>query len=99
MNVNLAIWELLRDDINTLTRRVDKTEKRSGIANTTFAFESSTLVNAPLAAQGMTTSAVRWITDGRKGGEGVGVGTGIPAYYNPATDEWLRFSDDTAVLV
>lgn len=92
------VWDELNKEIQS--RKSDtadlQAQERTGEA---FSFPKSTLADAPLAADGMTTFAARFITDGRKGGEGAGLGTGCPAYFNPATDEWLRFSDDTAVTI
>lgn len=67
----------------------------SGVA---FQFPVSALADAPLAADGMTSYACRFISDGRKTGEGAAAGTGVPAYYDPDTDSWLLFRDDSAVL-
>lgn len=36
-------------------------------------------------------------TNGRKGGEGVGAGTGLPVYWNPATSQWYNFYNNTVV--
>jgi hypothetical protein len=68
-------------------------------AETAGGFPQSTFANAPLLATGKVRSGdALFITDGRKPGEGSGAGTGVPAYYNQATDQWFRMSDDTAVV-
>jgi len=78
-------------------RQVARTSER---AETAGGMASSTLANAPLAADGgMSSGDLLFISNGRKTGEGAGAGTGVPAYYNAATDSWLRLSDDSAVLV
>lgn len=79
----------------TLTQEQKRKTERSMIG---WSFNNFLLSEAPLAAQGMTGYAVAFITDGRKQGESANNGTGILAYYNPATDTWLNFRDDTAVL-
>lgn len=79
----------------TLTQEQKRKTERSMIG---WSFNNYALADAPLAADGMTGYAVAFITDGRKQGEGAGNGTGIPAYYDFATDTWLKFSTDTAVL-
>lgn len=61
-----------------------------------------TLVNLPTLADGglgdgISSITVAWCTDGRKSGEGAGAGTGQLVYYNPATDQWLRFRDDSVI--
>lgn len=92
------VWSELNREIQS--RKSDTAEgqaqERTGEA---FSFPKSTLADAPLAADGMATYAVRFITDGRKGGEGAGLGSGVPCFYNPATDEWLTFHDNTAVTI
>lgn len=83
----------LRSDMNALLARSERAETAGGMA-------TSTLAAAPLfATGGVGDGDFLFISNGRKSGEGVGAGTGIPAYYNAATDSWLRFSDDAAVTV
>lgn len=53
----------------------------------------------PYASDGMNSFALRYVTNGRKQGEGAGNGTGVPAYYDSTSDAWLRMSDDTAVAI
>lgn len=91
------IWRELNRQTQNLAINLDDTagENISGVA---FQFPVSTLATAPLAADGMTTYAARFISDGRKSGEGAGLGTGVPAYYDAATDSWLNFRDDAAVV-
>lgn len=38
-----------------------------------------------------------WASNGRKGAEGVGAGTGLMVYFNPATLSWFTFSGNIAV--
>jgi hypothetical protein len=59
----------------------------------------ATLASAPLSAQGAKAGDMVFIANARKTGEGVGVGTGLVAYYNPGTNSYYRFADDTAVVV
>jgi len=40
-----------------------------------------------------------FVTDGRKGGEGVGAGTGVPCYYDSTGADWFTFSGDIAVTI
>lgn len=97
MSLMELVWKELDKRIaQTETRR----EEISGesITGEAFQFPISALADAPLAADGMVTYACRFISDGRKAGEGAGTGTGVPGYYDPTTDSWLLFRDDTAVL-
>ncbi len=93
-----ARYKRLKQDIaaaNNLAQEQKRKTERSMIG---WSFNNYELADAPLAADGMTGFAVAVITDGRKQGEGAGNGTGILSYYNPDTDTWLNFRDDTAVL-
>ncbi len=54
------------------------------------------LLFAKLATPGQAGRFV-FVTDGRKVGEGVGAGTGTPAYDDGVA--WRRTSDDTTVAV
>ena len=38
-----------------------------------------------------------WVSNGRKGGEGVGAGTGVVAFWNTTTTNWMRVEDNTQV--
>lgn len=35
-----------------------------------------------------------FVSDGRKSGEGAGLGTGVPAYYDATAGDWLNFFDN-----
>ena len=97
INTFEMIWNDLQrqiDETRSMTRRL---EQRLGQLDSGFGYVVYTLASAPLAAESMTAPARVWISDGRKVGEGAGSGTGVPAYFNVATDSWLRMSDDTAV--
>ncbi|MBW2169344.1 MAG: hypothetical protein JRG69_08810 [Deltaproteobacteria bacterium] len=40
-----------------------------------------------------------FVSNGRKGAEGAGVGTGLPCYYDATAAGWFTFSGDIAVTV
>jgi len=40
---------------------------------------------------------VAFASNGRKGAEGVGAGTGVAVYYNAVTSEWLKIYDNLLV--
>lgn len=90
------MWRELSRQLQRNETSLDNTagETISGVA---YQFPLSTLAAAPLAADGLVTYACRFISDGRKTGEGAGLGTGVPAYYDPTTDSWRNFRDDAAV--
>lgn len=93
-----SMWRELTRQLKQQETTVQNTagENVTGVA---FQFPISLLADAPLAVDGMTTYACRFISDGRKSGEGAGTGTGVPAFYDPTTDTWLNFSDQSAVLI
>ena len=43
--------------------------------------------------------AVVYCTDGRKTGEGAGVGTGVPAYWSDSDSDWHVFYDDSVLAI
>lgn len=43
-----------------------------------------------------TAGQLAYASNGRKQGEGAGLGTGVPVYFS--SGQWRRFSDDTQVL-
>lgn len=94
------VYETLQNALDTQGRAIDKVQRQSERSETAGGMASSTLADAPLAVDGgMSSGDILFITDGCKMGESTGAGTGVPAYYNAATDQWLRFSDDTAVII
>lgn len=38
-----------------------------------------------------------WASNGRKAGEGAGLGTGLPVYFNPSTATWFTYSGNVVV--
>lgn len=93
-----VMWQELTRQLQRHEISLEDTAGES-IAGVAFQFPVSTLADAPLAADGMTTYACRFISNGRKIGEGAGTGTGCPCYYNPSTDSWFTFSSDAAVTI
>lgn len=39
------------------------------------------------------TGAVAFASNGRKGAEGAGAGTGLPVYWNAATSQWFTYAN------
>lgn len=99
------IWDQLQAQIAALSTRVNDLEQRSESSETGGGFVSFAYADAPRAAQGgmqtdnLAYCDVVFISNGRKSGEGVGAGTGTPAYYDPAIDDYRKFSDDAVVTV
>lgn len=55
---------------------------------------SYTVANLPTKG---ATGQFAWASNGRKASEGVGAGTGVPVYFNPATSTWLDFYSNAQV--
>lgn len=43
------------------------------------------------------TGSYAFASNGRKGGEGVGAGTGLMVYWNPSTSSWFTYSGNVLV--
>ncbi len=86
---------MLRDPdvLEEVLNRIRELEA-NGRSEVTGSIEATLFVNLPTPGQ-----AGRWrfVTDGRKLGEGVGAGTGTPAYDDGVA--FRRTSDDTTVAV
>ena len=93
-----ARFAMLKQDLLRQQNLVQEQKRKTERSMIGWSFNNFLLSEAPTLAEGMTGFAVAFITDGRKQGEGAGNGTGIMAYYDVASDSWLKFSDDTAVL-
>lgn len=83
------------------TARAGQAVERAEIADSVPAY---TLAAAPLAVDGglgdgTSYVTLAWISNGRKSGEGAGLGTGVLAVYQASTDQWLRLTDYSVVVV
>jgi len=91
-----AMFQRLSDQIADNRDRIRRLESQQ-LSETATSVPSVALADAPLAADGMTTFALRFISDGRKPGEGAGTGTGILCYYDSGSDSWFTVSGNIAV--
>lgn len=57
------------------------------------AFPVYTVASLPTGYPGQ----VAFASNGRKGGEGAGAGTGVPVFWNSLTSQWLCFHDNSVV--
>ena len=85
--------EALERIIRPLRDRVIRLEGNSR-AEVGGGMERLAFADLPAAGQ---AGRVRFVTNGRKVGEGAGAGTGVPAYDDGTN--WYRFSDDTPVAI
>jgi len=97
------VWNILTEDINNLREKMEVEITRTDRAESTDGIPASDLADAPLAATGGVADGtsfvtLRWISDGRKSGEGAAAGTGVLAVYNSAGDEWQDISQDYAAV-
>lgn len=98
------MWKELQDQIKAVSRDVQQLRiqyERAGVAD---GIPASTLANAPLAATGGLADGtayitLRWISNGRRPGEGAGLGTGVLAFWDVATDTWRHIDGYAAVTV
>lgn len=98
------VWQELQRQIDATRTQVQDVAVRYERAEVSENVPASTLAAAPLAADGGLADGVnfvtlRWISNGRKPGEGAGAGTGVLAVYDPAGDQWLNVDGYVAVLI
>ena len=79
--------------LETILNRIRALEA-NGRSEVTGSIEAILFVSLPTPGQ---AGRLRFVTDGRKTGEGVGAGTGTPAYDDGVA--WRRTGDDTTVAV
>lgn len=81
----------LQDGNNVLTRILNVLTGGVAIQNKMPPLTVATLPVAGAAGQ------FYFASNGRKAGEGAGVGTGLPVYWNAATSQWYTFSGNIQV--
>lgn len=80
-----------KERIDNNKTSIDRLRESGEVSSFTYSFVQSTLTEAnaftPVDLQ------VRFITNARKSGEGVGAGTGLPAFwdYQAVTPQWVDF--------
>lgn len=102
MDIVEMVWRTLREEIDTVRDQSNRTALQTERAEYSESIPASTLADAPLAADGglgngTSYLTMRWISDGRKPGEGAGNGTGVLAYYSAGGDEWISVFDQNVV--
>lgn len=85
----------MQDDrlFDTILNRIRAIEA-NGRSEVTGSIEAIAFASLPTPGQ---AGRLRFVTDGRKTGEGVGAGTGTPVYDDGVA--WRRTADDTTVAV
>lgn len=97
------VWDDLRKQVQTVSKKADSNSRKGERAEIADSIPAYPLASAPLAAQGglgdgASYVTLAWISNGRKAGEGAGLGTGVLAVYQSSTDQWLRLTDYTVVV-
>lgn len=104
VDISEMIWNALKDEIAALKTGVNDIAVRYEQAESSENVPASTLAAAPLAADGglangVSFATLRWISNGRKPGEGALAGTGVLAVYQLSTDTWIEINGYAAVQV
>lgn len=97
------VYSELKAELAALRMQVDRTKRieRAEIADSIPAY---LLADAPLNADGglgdgSSYITLAWISNGRRPGEGAGLGTGVLCFHQASTDTWIRLDTYTAVTV
>lgn len=104
-DLNTWMFEQIQTDIRDLQQQILQITQKSERSETAGGLQSYSYADRPLAATGgVTTDTQSYVDlifcyDARKGGEGVGAGTGVPCYYDPAVDDYRRFEDNAILSV
>lgn len=101
MSMIELVWVELNQkirEVRTDVRRAQRVE-RAEISDSIPAYlvsELPTLVDGGLGL-GDSYVTLAFASNGRKSGEGAGLGTGQLVYYNAPTNQWLRVRDDSVI--
>lgn len=94
------VYEMLSAEIALTNKRIDTVITLTERAETAGGMATATLAEAQAAPADTLSNGDMWfISNGRKTGEAAGAGTGLPCWYNAATGEWLKFSDNLVVSI
>lgn len=96
------VWRELSDEISSLDSRVSKLSTLVERAETAGGVPAYALASAPTNATGGMSDGTEhidlaWIKDGRKSGEGAGLGTGVLAIFDSAANAWKNVDGYAAV--
>ena len=90
------IWKDLNLELNKLRQQIATLTLRAGQSQTTLGLVPLTVANLP--STNNTGGDLYFATNGRKSGEGAGLGTGTVVFWNSATSQWMRITDNTQVV-
>lgn len=96
------VWKELQQQLNTLQEQVQVAQQteRALFTDSIPAFTVATLPTAATGGLGnnLSYATLLWASDGRKSGEGAGLGTGVLVVWQNSLGQWLRTTDYTQVV-
>lgn len=89
--------EGLKYVIDRFDKRIRKLEQMEVACSFDYMIRSAYADLPTTSPTSLSNGRARFVTDGRKAGEGAGAGTGVPAVYSNGA--WRRVEDNAAVTV
>lgn len=86
-----AIVSVLQTQNQILSRLITALQAGIAVDPTPASYTVATLPATGAAGQ------FAWASNGRKGAEGPGLGSGVPVFWNPATSSWFSYLSGVAV--
>lgn len=96
-----TVWQKLTEQIEGMDARFTRDLVHTEQANIGQGVRAFTFANLPATPAGTQTdgTSLVWVSNGRKAGEGAGLGTGVLAIYDPVSTNWLRTTDYSVVVI
>lgn len=88
----LQIVEQIYSDIDETLAKDDASD--NNVSGITYGFVAYAVADLPIS---VSSFQVAYASNGRKAGETAGNGTGVPVWFNAATNQWVTFYDNSAV--
>jgi hypothetical protein len=96
-----TVWGDLKKEIEGLQAQINKQLVKTERSEYTDGIPAYTFVALPTTglADGSTYITLAWVSNGRKSGEGAGLGTGVLAIWQQSTATWKRVGDYVDVTI
>lgn len=96
-----SVWRDLKKDIASIQTQINKQAVKTERSEYTDGIPAYAFVTLPTTglADGSTYVTLAWVSNGRKTGEGAGLGTGVLAIWQQSTATWKRVGDYTDVTI
>lgn len=93
-----TVWNDLKKEIAGLQAQINGQAVKTERAEYTDGIPAYTFVELPSTglADGSTYVTLAWVSNGRKSGEGAGLGTGVLAIWQQSSSTWKRIGEDYA---